>query len=234
MKTHGEPEPPVAAEVAGLVADALISALANLVAIPGTSRADPTSAGQPAAAAPAGPLRRLPRAGLDGGVGVARQAVRLPARAATALLDAVASDLVPAVLRRLDLNAIIERVDVQLVVERVDVQGVVRRVDLNELAGRVDLNELAGRVDMDALLARVDVNALVARLDVGALTREAMEAVDIGEVIRESTATLGSEAIEAVRAQAMRADDLVARIIDRLLRRSVPRDTALERRGSAA
>jgi hypothetical protein len=249
MTTRGEPQPPLAAEAARLVADALTSALANLVETLGTSGGDPSTAGRSAADAPTGPLRQLPRAGLEAGVGAAQQAVRLPTRAATNLLNAVASDLVPAVLQRLDLNALLDRVDVQRVVDRVDTQGVVRRVDLNELAGqvdlnelagrvdlnelagRVDLNELAGRVDVDALLARVDVDELVGRLDVGALTREAMEAVDIGEVIRESTATLGSDAVEAARVQAMRADDLVSRIADRVLRRSAPRDTALERPG---
>jgi hypothetical protein len=250
------------------VGDALVSAVAKLVEALDAPRAGSTSAGEPATA-PTGRLRRLPRAGRDAGVGVARHAVRLPAQAVTGLLDALASEVVPAVLQRLDLNAILDRVDVQRVVDRVDVQAVVRRidvnevvgrvevnevvaridvnevvgrvdvneaagrVDLNELAGRVDVNQIAGRVDVNALLATVDVDELVGRVDVGAVTREAMEAIDIGEVIRESTSSLGSDLVDAARVQAMRADDLVARFVDRVLRRSGARETALERPGSA-
>jgi hypothetical protein len=149
---------------------------------------------------------------------------RLPPRAATDLLGALAAGLVPAVLRHIDPNALLDRVDVQRLIERVDVQALVRRIDVDELAAQVDPNRL---------LARVDVDELVRRIDLAAVAREAMDGIDVGEMIRESTATLGSDAVEDLRAQAMRADDLVARIVDRALRRTEPRDTALDRAGEA-
>ena len=46
-----------------------------------------------------------------------------------------------------------------------------------------------------------------------------MEAIDIGELVRELTATIGSDIVEDLRAQSMRADDLVARLFDTVLRR---------------
>lgn len=78
----------------------------------------------------------------------------LPSRSLTPRLEAVAFDLLSAVLRRVDVNAVLERVDVQRIVDRIDVVGVL---------GRVDLDELAARVDLDALLWRVDVPELARR-----------------------------------------------------------------------
>jgi hypothetical protein len=144
-------------------------------------------------------------------------AVRRPparsGRGADDLLGAAASRLASAVLPHIDPNALLERVDVQRLVER------------------VDLDRLLDSVDVDRLLDRVDVDELVRRIDLTAATREAMEAIDIGDVIRESTATLGSDVVEDLRVQAMRADDLVTGLVDRLLRRAGPRDTALEGAG---
>ena len=73
----------------------------------------------------------------------------------------------------------------------------------------------------------MDVDALVRRVDVGAVAREALDGIDLGEVIQESTAGIGADTVEAIRVQAMHADDLVARFVDRLLMRRRPRDTAV-------
>lgn len=198
MSRHHE-RPSTTAEAGRLVADALASALADLVEALRAPRDAP--AGSPPSGARPGP-----------GVPfrAARLVVRLPARAAGDLVGVVASSVAPAVLRSIDLNALVDRLDVQRIIDRVDVEGLVQRVDLNELA------------------AQVDVGALLGRIDVGALTREALTGVDVPELIRDSTTTLASETVDAGRAQAMRADDLAARIVDRALRRSRPRATRAE------
>ena len=49
----------------------------------------------------------------------------------------------------------------------------------------------------------------------------------MGAVIRESTATLGADALDDARALSMRADDFLARVVDRLLRRHRPRRTEM-------
>ena len=119
----------------------------------------------------------------------------------------------------MDLNEVLDQVDVQRVVDRVDVEKVV---------DRLDLNEIAGRIDVDALLARVDIDALVKRIDLTSATREAMEAIDIGEIVRDSTATIGTDLVDDLRLQSIRADALLARVVDAVLRRRGPRRTALD------
>jgi hypothetical protein len=77
------------------------------------------------------------------------------------------------------------------------------------------------------------MDALVHRLDIAAVTREAMEAVDIGEVIRESSATIGTDVVDGLRLQTIHADDLLTRWVDVVLRRRGPRETALDQRRAA-
>lgn len=158
----------------------------------------------PPGAAP--PAAEPPDAGGDGG----RSAAALPA-GVVELVGALVAAVVPAVVSRLEPDEVLDRVDVQRLVDRVDV------------------DELAGRIDLDALLARVDMDAVVRRLDVAAVAREALEAVDIGEIVRESTATIGTDIVDDIRLQTIRADRLLARWVDAVLRRRGPRQTALRR-----
>ncbi|MEZ0284908.1 MAG: hypothetical protein ACAH79_06700 [Thermoleophilia bacterium] len=110
------------------------------------------------------------------------------------------------------------------------VPAVVEHIDVNALLAEVDVNALLAEVDVNALLAEVDVNELVGQIDVAAVAREALEGIDIGDIIQESTAGLAIDTMEAVRVQAMNADDLLARIVDRLLGRRGPRDLSLDPR----
>jgi hypothetical protein len=220
MTAKGSDTPPVAAQAAGLVADGLASALARFVGPLDDDRED-------AGATPAPPPRSLPGRAAEAGRGAARRAARTPA-AASGLLEAVLSRIVPVVVRSMDPEEIVERVDVQALVDRVDVQGVVSRLDLNEIVARVDLNRTLDSVDPNRLLDRVDLDHVVERVDMGPVAREALEGIDMGELIRESTASIGQDTVEAVRVRAMRFDDGVARIVDRVFRRSRPRDTGLE------
>ena len=148
-----------------------------------------------------------------------------PARAAADLVGAVVAAVVPVVVSRIDLNEMLDEVDVQRVVDRVDVQ---------EVLARIDVDDLMQRIDVDAVVARVDVDALVRRIDLTAVTKEALDAVDIGQIVRESTATIGTDIVDDGRLQAMRADDLIARLVDRVLFRRTPRRTALDRPGEAS
>ncbi len=190
-------------DAAALVGDAILSSLEHLVA---RLHQDGPAEGAPrdatTAAAPP-PATRSPPA---------------PPAAVAAFAGALVAAMVPAILRRLDPDQLVDWVGVQRVVDRVDVQGIV---------DRVDLDALVARVDVDALVERLDVDAIVRRIDLEAVTREALEAVDIGDVVRESTATIGSDIVEDARAQSMRADALLARGIDRVLRRRGPRRTSL-------
>ncbi|MFM7070007.1 MAG: hypothetical protein ACKOYM_11185, partial [Actinomycetes bacterium] len=88
--------------------------------------------------------------------------------------------------------------------------------DLNALLGSVDLNSLLGSVDMEALLARLDVNAVVERVDIDSLIRN----TELGAIIAQSTSGVASEALDVARSQGVGLDNLLARIIDRALRRA--------------
>jgi hypothetical protein len=169
---------------------------------------------------------------------------------ARADLDAVVSRLdLDAIVARVDLDAIVERVDVDAVVGRVDLDAIVKRVDVDAVVGRVDLDRITAgidvdqiaarvdvdrvarridldaivaRVDPDAVVARVDVEAVIARLDLAGITREVIAAIDLAEVLRESTGVVSSQAARTVRTEGMNADESVSRFVDRLLRRPRP------------
>ena len=193
----------LASEGGRLVADALTSAILDLAEALQTDAA--TAEGPPPAARATAPPARPPG---DGGPSLASRPKRAVAEAAAAIAAAV----VPAVVERIDVNAVVAKVDVDALVARVDVDALVSRIDVNRILDQVDVDELVGRVD------------------VAAVAREALEGIDIGDLIQESTAGMAIDTMEAVRVQAMNADDLLARIVDRLLGRRGPRDLSLDPR----
>ena len=155
---------------------------------------------------------------LDGwaalGLAEQRRTRELAARAVRALVAAVAAT----VLEEIDLNQVVARVDLDRIVERIDLDRIVERIDLDAVASRIDLV---------AIVARVDIAAVVARLDLPGLTEQVIEEVDLGEIIRESSSTMASETVDALRVQGMRADGLVSRVVDRILLRQGQRQTGL-------
>jgi hypothetical protein len=154
--------------------------------------------------------------GLDGwaarGLAEQRRAREAAARAVRALVPALAA----AVLDELDLDEVVARVDLDRIIER---------IDLDAIAARIDLDAVVARIDLDAVVARVDVDAIVARVDLPALTEQVIDEVDLGEIIRESSSTMASETVDALRVQGMRADGLVSRMVDRILLRQGARQT---------
>ena len=218
-----------AKEAGLLVSDAVLGRLARIVDVPRAETA--ADASGPTHASP-DQRPDVPRERVE--AAASRSVVRVEA-AASRSIDAVSSlagdalgRLVPAVVDRIDVNTLLDQVDVNHLISRIDVDAVVDRVDVQAVVNRVDVDEIIDGVDVDHLLDRVDVEAVVSRVDVGELAAEALDAVDIGDVITESTASLGTEAIEEFRQQAMGADALVTRIADALLfRRGRPRDDAV-------
>jgi hypothetical protein len=207
VATGDQSRPAVAAEAGRLVGDALASALLDLAEALRAPPGEPRPAG-----APAPDARQA-----DGGSGLGAGASRVlagPSRAAADAASAIAALLVPAIVERIDVNALLSKVDV------------------DALVARIHVNRLLDGVDVEQLIDRVDVDQIVRRVDMAAVAREALEGIDFGNLIQESTASIGAETVEAVRLQAMHADELVARFVDRLLGRRRPRDTALRERGA--
>jgi hypothetical protein len=163
---------------------------------------------RPLAAVLAGPAaaayRRLD---LDGwgeqGLAEQRRNEQLAAAFVRALLGAV----VAAVLDEVDLNAVIARVDLDRILERVDIEAVLARVDLDAVIARVDLDAVVGRVDLPGIITRV------------------MDEVDVGQLVRESSSTMATESVDALRVQGMRADRLLNRVVDRAMRRTGERQS---------
>ena len=80
----------------------------------------------------------------------------------------------------------------------------------------------------------MDIDAILARVDLPALTEQVIDEVDLGEIIRESSSTMASETVDALRVQGMRVDGLVSRIVDRVLLREGQRQTGPSSMSSAA
>jgi hypothetical protein len=132
-----------------------------------------------------------------------------------------------AAVSRVDIGAIVDRVDIGAIVDRLDIDAIVAGVDVGAIVERIDIDAIVARVDIDAIAARVDVQAIVDRLDLPTLTRTVMDEVDVGEIIRESTGSIGTETVDAIRYQGMNADRLVQRIVDRIMLRRSGRELTL-------
>jgi hypothetical protein len=196
---------------------------------------------------PAGMLRLLPAAALGLGLEAQRRsldaAVALGARLAPPLsaaarpAAALAGRPLAVAWRRLDLDGWAarglaeQRRNQQAAAEAASqlvgaiVAAVLDEVDLDGVVARVDLDAIAARIDLDAIAARIDLNAIVSRLDLAGLTEQVIDEVDLGEIIRESSGTMASEKVDALRVQGMRADHLLSRLVDRVLLRKEERYT---------
>jgi hypothetical protein len=153
---------------------------------------------------------------------------------ATVDLDRVLDRVdVSRVLDRIDLDAVVARVDINQIAERIDLDAIVGRVDLGAVVERLDIQAIVDRLDLDALAARIDMNAVVNRLDLPTITEQVMEEVDIGEIIRESTGTIGTGAVDSLRYSGMSMDRFVGRVVDRVLFRRGGRTLAPDATGEA-
>jgi len=80
--------------------------------------------------------------------------------------------------------------------------------------------EVLRRVDLTELIIReVDLDRVVAQLDLAGLAEDVIGAVDLPEIIRESTGSMVSGSVRRVRLGGIAADEVVGRVRDRLLRR---------------
>lgn len=99
-------------------------------------------------------------------------------------------------------RVVIARV-VQVIVESVDITALVR-----------------DNVDIDAIAERIDLDRIVNRLDLIDLADTVIDGVDLPRIIRESTTSMSTEAMNGARVQSMHADDVVATVVGRLLGRA--------------
>jgi hypothetical protein len=178
---------------------------------------------------PLGTLARPAAAFARGSVAVARHHLDLDGWAARGLAEQqraqdVAARAVRALIAAL-AAAVLDEIDLDQVVTRVDLDRIAARIDIDRIVERVDLDAIAARIDLDAVVAQVDIDAILARVDLPGLTEQVIDEVDLGEIIRESSSTMATETVDALRVQGMRVDGLVSRIVDRVLLRQGQRQT---------
>ncbi|MEV5599687.1 hypothetical protein [Streptomyces sp. NPDC052496] len=109
---------------------------------------------------------------------------------------------------------------VAAVVAQLDLDALVARVDVDKVADRVDVDRVADRVDVERIARRVDIDAVLVRADPVALTRQVLEEIDIGRIVRDTGGSMTGDALDTVRLRVARADRLVDAFTDRLLRRN--------------
>jgi hypothetical protein len=134
---------------------------------------------------------------------------------------------IDAIARRIDVDSIVDKIDVDAIVRRVDVEAIVAQVDIDAIAKRIDVDAIVGKLDIDAIVDRVDIDAIVRRIDLVSLAEEIVTGIDLPEIIRESTGSMGSEVVRDVRMQSIDADVAIARIVDRIIRRRRTRRTEI-------
>jgi hypothetical protein len=165
-------------------------------------------------------------------------------------LDRIVADVdIDAIAARLDVDTVAARLDIDTVAARLDfatlvtaaltqldlaaiAEQVIDAVDLDHIVADVDIDAIAARLDVDAVAARLDfatlVTAALAQIDLVAIAEQVIDAVDLPEIIRESSGALTSDTVRSTRMRSAAADQALARVRDRLLHH---RDGA---RGSAA
>jgi NAD(P)-dependent dehydrogenase (short-subunit alcohol dehydrogenase family) len=82
-------------------------------------------------------------------------------------------------------------------------ENVIAQLDFVRIVEQIPIDDIAGAIDIEAIVQRID----------------------LGGVIRESTASLTMEGVDAVRSQSVAVDEWSARVVDKLLFRKRPRDT---------
>jgi hypothetical protein len=92
---------------------------------------------------------------------------------------------------------------------------------VEQILTELDLTALVrDHVDVNAIAAEFDIDAIVDRIDLIDLANKVIDGVDLPAIIRESTNSVTAEVMTDVRTQGERADDMVAGIVDRVLRRT--------------
>ncbi len=191
---------------------------------------------------PARLLVGLGRSGAERSVAIRRDLVGLLDALVPLVLREVLQrvDLTETVIRYVDLDRVVATVDLDVAVSRVDIDAAAKGLDLDAVAGRLDVDAVAGRLDIESIIARLDLTGIVlehvdldaiiqaalARIDLVGLAEEVIDAIDLPEIIRESTGTMASDTVHGARMQGIAADAAVGRAVDRLLLRRGRRTTA--------
>lgn len=134
--------------------------------------------------------------------------------------EVVARADIDAVAARLDLERVLDRVDVDTVAAKLDIERVLDRVDVDAVAAKLDIERVLDRLDLtDLAMKRLDwdvlVAAVLAHVDLEAVALDVIEAVDLPDIIRESSGALTSDTVRSARIRGAAADQALSRVRDR-------------------
>jgi hypothetical protein len=106
---------------------------------------------------------------------------------------------------------------------RTAVEDMVENVVLPVLAGvldRIDITQLVlDHVSIARILDAVDVDDVVARVNLSPIIDRVLGEVDLPGIVRSSSDSLFSDAVLGVRLESASGDEMVDRIVGRILRR---------------
>lgn len=129
-------------------------------------------------------------------------------------------DLTALVRDNVDLNEVAAGLDIYAILDRVDLNSVItERVDLDAAVADVDLDKIAAGLDIDAIAARINVDAILNRVDLIGLANDIIDGVDLTGIVRDASTSVTADVMTDVRSSGERADDAVANIVSRVLRR---------------
>jgi hypothetical protein len=101
------------------------------------------------------------------------------------------------------------------------------------IVARVNIGRIVAAIPIEDMMAQIDFNAILQNLDIGRIVQQVVADVDIAAVVRESTSSIGDDAVDVVRVQSIAADQAIERIVDRVLRRSKTRGTTVVPEGAS-
>ena len=116
------------------------------------------------------------------------------------------------------LDRVLDRIDItELVLQRVELDRIVDAV-----LDKMDLTQVVlDRVDLGTV-----INAALDDIDIAEIANQVIDDVNLPEIIRESTTGVAGDVIDGARLRAVQGDELVNRLVDRLLLRRKARRTA--------
>jgi len=106
------------------------------------------------------------------------------------------------------------------------VEEVLARTDVAGVVDQLDVAAIVDRLDLDAIVARVNFDEIIARIDLIGLAQYIVDGIDLPAIIRSSSGSMTTEMVRGMRRGTADADEVVERIVDRLLLRRTPRRPA--------
>ncbi|HKC26854.1 MAG TPA: hypothetical protein VKB75_02475 [Jatrophihabitans sp.] len=115
----------------------------------------------------------------------------------------------PLVPRRLRPGALVESFGEAVLWPTVD--GLLRRVDLTDF--------VLAHVSIPRIVEAIDIKAVLATVDVSGVADQVVRDLDLPQIIRTSSEALSTDAVVGLRLQSASADDVVDRLVGRLVHR---------------